>query len=276
MTTIVTYDTGGTGGPATAVCVLAERQLPVDEVPAGLADSGLNAPFVVDLLSACLAHGRCGTHLYRSVAARTTDDSLRQRYERRGEQVRELVEALEQVVAAAGGDPQYVSPAARAAEQAAGALTESTFLLAGSADPITAEMTMLEAVMLAEVKERGNWELLAQLAAQMALGPASAQLGELAAAALADADDPSTWAYRTRARMLLAMAGAELPAETDAGGDEVAGDDGELSAADADDAAADDLTRDELYARARELDVPGRSQMNKDELREAVAEHEGA
>jgi hypothetical protein len=33
-------------------------------------------------------------------------------------------------------------------------------------------------------------------------------------------------------------------------------------------------TRDELYARASELDIPGRSEMNKDELAAAIAEAE--
>ena len=32
-------------------------------------------------------------------------------------------------------------------------------------------------------------------------------------------------------------------------------------------------TRDELYARAQELDIKGRSKMNKAELAEAVARH---
>lgn len=33
----------------------------------------------------------------------------------------------------------------------------------------------------------------------------------------------------------------------------------------------DELTRDELYARARARDIPGRSKMNKAELRRALA-----
>jgi hemerythrin superfamily protein len=35
---------------------------------------------------------------------------------------------------------------------------------------------------------------------------------------------------------------------------------------------ADELTRDELYRRAQEADIPGRSSMSKDELAEAVGE----
>jgi hypothetical protein len=35
----------------------------------------------------------------------------------------------------------------------------------------------------------------------------------------------------------------------------------------------EDLSRDELYARAQELDIQGRSKMNKADLVEAVSEH---
>jgi len=34
----------------------------------------------------------------------------------------------------------------------------------------------------------------------------------------------------------------------------------------------DGLTKDELYQRAQERDIPGRSQMSKDELKEALQE----
>lgn len=39
-------------------------------------------------------------------------------------------------------------------------------------------------------------------------------------------------------------------------------------------AAADSATKEELYDRAQELDVPGRSDMNKDELAEEVSRRE--
>src|SRR3954462_8194713 len=126
MTTIVTYDTGGTARTAPAVCVLPDRQVPVEEVPAGLAATGLRADFLADFLSACLAHERCGTHLYRSVATRTSDADLRARYEHFGDETGQHVEKLEQLIAGAGGDPQYVSAAARATEQAAAGLLAST------------------------------------------------------------------------------------------------------------------------------------------------------
>jgi len=41
-------------------------------------------------------------------------------------------------------------------------------------------------------------------------------------------------------------------------------------------ALADEYTKDELYERASDLDIDGRSEMTKDELAEAVAEAESA
>ena len=63
-----------------------------------------------------LAHERCGTHLYRSVAGRTNNPVLQAQYEEFGDETERHVEILEELVTAAGGNPNYVSPAARATE----------------------------------------------------------------------------------------------------------------------------------------------------------------
>ena len=173
MTIVVTSETGGTAQPAEAVYVPPDRQVHDAGSSTALAEAGVDAPFVADLLSACLAHERCGVHLYRSVAGRTADAELRAQYEHFGDETRDHVERLEQLIAAADGDPQYVSASARATEKAGAGLLESTYLLSGSVDPMTAELAMLEAVMLAEAKDHANWELLAQLAAAMTDGDAA-------------------------------------------------------------------------------------------------------
>jgi rubrerythrin len=252
MTIVVTNDTGGTARPTVAVYVPPDRQVPDAGSNTALAEAGLDPAFVADLLSACVAHERCGTHLYRSVAGRTTDARLREQYERFGNETRDHVERLEQLIAGAGGDPQYVSASARATEKAAAGLLESTYLLDGSLDPATAELAMLEAVMLAEAKDHGNWELLAQLATQMD-GTLRTQFEAVTAEVLAQEEEHVSWARDTRAALLMAMATGPAP-----------------------DVVADPTarTRDELYARAQEMDIPGRSQMTKDQLATAVHEQE--
>jgi rubrerythrin len=258
VTIVVTSETGRTAQPRDAVYVPPDRQVHDAGSTTVLAGTGLDAAFVADLLSACLAHERCGVHLYRSVAGRTADAELRAQYEHFGEETREHVERLEQLIAGTDGDPQYVSASARATEKADAGLLESTYLLGGSVNPMTAELVMLEAVMLAEAKDRGNWELLAQLASAMTDGELRRRMQTVSSDVLAQEEEHYTWAHDTRAQLLLTSAGA-----------------GSVAKGSPPDAVPpDELTRDELYARAQELDVSGRSKMTKDELRAAVEDQE--
>lgn len=254
MTTVVTKATGGRAKPVGILYIEPEQQVPDAGAGTALAEAGVDAAFAADLFSACLAHERCGVHLYRSVATRTSEDSMRQRYEHFGEETTEHVRLLEELIAATGGDPQYVSPAARAAEKAGAGLVESTYLLTDSVDVTTAELAMLEAVMLAEAKDHANWELLSQLAGAMAPGEVRTQLEAVTGQVLAQEEEHHRWAHNTRAEMLFRLAtGGRTPAS---GGQE--------------------RSRNELYAAAKELDVEGRSQMTKDELARAVNDREGA
>src|SRR4051812_9001273 len=207
MTIVVTSATGGTAQPVGVTYVPPERQVLDAASATALAGAGVNAAFVADLLSACVAHERCGAHLYRSVAGRTADAELRGQYEHFGEETREHVAKLEQLIAAAGGDPQYVSASARATEKAGAGLLESTYLLGGSIDPMTAELVMLEAVMLAEAKDHGNWELLAQLSAAMPDGQLRRPMQSITADVLAQEEEHYTWARDTRLGLLLRLAG---------------------------------------------------------------------
>jgi rubrerythrin len=280
MTIVVTRATGATAKPVGTLYVPPEVQVTDAGSQTALADTGLDAAFTADLLSACVAHERCGTHLYRSVAGRTSMRNLRQQYERFGAETERHVQLLEELVLSAGGDPHYVSPAARATELAGSGLVESTYRLGGSLDDLTAELAMLEAVLLAEAKDHDNWELLAQLTATMAAGPVRSQFESVCAEVLAQEEEHYGWARRARTTMLfgLATGGAEPPART------AAGDRGRTEAAPRRSASPtgarsgatrridlDELTRDELYQQAQDLAIEGRSQMTKDELRDAVA-----
>jgi ferritin-like metal-binding protein YciE len=261
MTVLVTKALGGNAKPVGVLYV--EPDLQVEPAPAGLREAGVDAGFTADLLSACLAHERCGLHLYRSVAGRTQYDDLRSQYEHFGEETAEHIRLLEEFVTAGGGDPMYVSPSARATEKAAAGLLESTFLLGGSIDAVTAELAMLEAVMLAEAKDHGNWELLGTLAQQMADSTARTLLETMSAQVLAQEVEHYGWARETRATMLLALSTGTAPARPSGSGERDAA------------AEVDAMTKNELYAKAQELEIEGRSQMNRDELAEAVGAEMG-
>ena len=253
MTIVVTNSTGGTAQPVEALYVPPDRQVLDPSSGSTLVDSGLDAAFVADLLSACVCHERCGAHLYRSVAGRTTDDELRVQYERFGDETLGHVDKLERLIAAAGGDPQYVSPSARATELAASGLLQSTFLISGSIDAVAAELAMLEAVMLAEAKDRANWMVLAELADGMVEGDVRTEFQGVVSEVLTQEEEHYSWASETRSSLLLMMAGvSSISRRAGSGGD---------------------LSRDELYAEAQRLGVGGRSQMSKDELAVAVEQH---
>src|SRR5215207_2414971 len=113
-TLIPTAATGARSKPEDMTYVDPARTMRPDEDEAFLADTGLNGPFVADLLSDVLAHERCGAQLYRSVAGRTNNPLLKRQYEHFGTETLEHVEILEQLIGRLGGNPNYVSPAARA------------------------------------------------------------------------------------------------------------------------------------------------------------------
>jgi hypothetical protein len=117
--------------------------------------------------------------------------------------------------------------------------------------------------MLAEAKDHGNWELLATLAQQMVDSPARSLLETMSAQVLAQEEEHYGWARETRATMLLAVSTGTAPDRRSGSGDR----DGAVD--------VDAMTKDELYAKAQELDIEGRSQMNKDELAEAVGAESG-
>jgi hypothetical protein len=179
-------------------------------------------------------------------------------YEHFGDETLRHVELLEQAIAAAGGNPAYVSPSARATEKAAAGLLESTFMLDGSLDQETAELVMLEAVMLAEAKDRANWEMLTQLAAQVTDEALRQELESLTGEVLAQEVEHHSWARDTRAAMLITRAGGNAMAMSSAGAE---GDGGTSKAA--------------LYEAAKRLGIEGRSTMTKEQLEQAVAQAGG-
>jgi rubrerythrin len=176
------------------------------ETLAGLLPKGVDSGFVADLLSAMLTHERCGVHLYRSVAGRTAEAEAKKKYEEFGRQTLRHVEILEQVIANAGGNPNYVSFQARAVEGTNSKILESTFVLGGSIDPVTQEMAMLDAVFLAETIDHANWTTLGALAQQLPDGDLRASLTAAVGEVEEQEDEHVGWAKATRQQLVLQLA----------------------------------------------------------------------
>jgi rubrerythrin len=160
---IVTNATGAKTMPIGMTVAAPESQMTGSELTDFAADAEVNSAFLANLLSAFTAHERCGVHLYRTVAGMTQFPEWRDKYEEFLEQTEDHVRILSELISELGGDPMYVSPVARMTEFQATKLMEPA-LLAGSVDNMTMELTMLEAVLLAEWKDQANWKLLRALA----------------------------------------------------------------------------------------------------------------
>src|SRR5690242_14624776 len=78
------------------------QQITDEDLERQLAASGLNGPFVADVLSAMLTHERCGTHLYRAVAARANNPMLKGKYEEFGKETARHVDILEELITRMG------------------------------------------------------------------------------------------------------------------------------------------------------------------------------
>jgi rubrerythrin len=182
------------------------RQVVPDELQEFLAESDLNGPFVADLLSDMLAHERCGAQLYTSLAGRTNNPVLKKQYEHFGKETVEHVAVLERLIDRLGGDPLYVSPAARATTKAGTGLLESTFLLTGSVDLMTLELVMLDAVLLAEAKDHANWGCLEALAERQPEGDIRSAFLEAVQTVRPQEDEHLGWASDMRCKLVSAQA----------------------------------------------------------------------
>lgn len=168
--TTVTKDTGGKTIPTEMTFVAPTEEFPEKVRESFLEGSGLNGPFLADLISQFLAHEQGGFHLYRVLAGQTQNPMLKSKYEEFGSETEHHIEVLEQLLEQVGGDPGYVSPAARLNEAMNGKLLEAVALTTGSADLMTRELAMVEALILAETKDHADWKFLEKLTQQLPEG----------------------------------------------------------------------------------------------------------
>jgi rubrerythrin len=201
-----TKDKGAQTKPNEMLYVEPEVALTDDVLAEQLPDLGLNMPFVADVMSAMLTHERCGVHLYRAVATRSNNPMLQRQYEEFGEETLRHVEILEALITQMGGNPNYVSPNARAVEGMDTKLVESTYATAGSLDPMTQEMALLDAVFIAESVDHANWKTLGALVPTLPEGG----LRDAFAAAVAEVEEQEDkhlgWASDTKQRLIMLQA----------------------------------------------------------------------
>ena len=219
ITTAPTAADGTSARPSPVVYVHPDRRTTLQDLE-GFAE-GMNGPFVADMLSAFLMHERCGHALYRSVAARTHNPMLQRKYKHFGDETAEHVEILEDAISQLGGDPGYVSPAARAVRAMGDSTLQSTFLTSGGLDVMTAEMAMLDAVLVAETLDHANWEGVKAMADTAPSGPVSDVLREAYDRVGPEEDEHLEWARTMRLRMTKMQASSQAMATMGAKAEEM-------------------------------------------------------
>lgn len=118
---------------------------------------------VMDALSEFLMVEQCGLQLYRVALARAQHEDVREHYDEFLAETDHHRTILVELITKLGGDPDYVSPAARVAQVKASSLLDSALLVDGMS-PEEIEANDLENVLLAETKDQADWVLLTQLA----------------------------------------------------------------------------------------------------------------
>jgi len=214
---IETKATGGRTMALSMTCTEPERAVTEEQLRATLLpDAGLNVPFVAGTLSAFLAHERAGAALYRVAAEHSENPMLVAKYDEFRRETEEHIGIYQRLITDLGGDPHYVSPAARITEQLGAKLLEGPVLLAGSVDLVTLETTFLEAVLIAEHKCRDNWQLLAQLGGQLPEGAGRRAIEVAVEQVQRHEDEHVRWAHDTWFQ--LASTNATSPAVSGAMG----------------------------------------------------------
>ncbi len=209
---VPTKEKGATTKQMPMVYVEEPQQTTNEQLAAQFEGTGLNGAFIADLLSGMLTHEQCGRHLYRSVEGRTNNPMLQAKYKEFGAETEHHAEILEQLIAQTGGNPNYVSPTARAVEAMDGNLLESTFLLAGSLDIIAAEVAMLDAVFVAESVDHANWSTLSKLVDELPAGALQDAFRRAVGEVEPQEDEHLTWATETKQRMVSLQARSTMMA----------------------------------------------------------------
>lgn len=156
-------ETGATTKPGPMTTVVPALLITDDQLEHISGDSGLNGPFLADLLSAAVTHERMGINLCRVLQAQSANPTMLPMLKALMADTEVCIGLHESLITDLGGNPQYASPLARATEGMDSKLIES-FLLIGSADPLAVEAAGVDALMLSATKCLANTALIQEAA----------------------------------------------------------------------------------------------------------------
>jgi hypothetical protein len=201
--TRVTKDVGATVKPGPMIVAEPDRVVTEPEMQNVAAGSGLNGPFLADLVVSMAAHENMAVDMYRVLRTYTSNPALQGAYKAFENDSLEAVAAHVQLMTELGIPMYYISPAARMTENLDNHMIMS-FLGAGSADPLTCDLKTVEAVLLGATMCVANTRLLEQIG-QAADGDARDAIGRAVATLQGPQLEHLTWAEQTQQKMVLTM-----------------------------------------------------------------------
>jgi rubrerythrin len=198
---IVTFLTGATVKPGPMVSAVPDLIVQDDDLAGFAAGSGLNSPFVADLLGAAIAHERDGVNLFRMLAATSNNPVLIKKFGDLAQEAMQASKVWAELIVGLGGNPNYVSPPGRMTETMDAKIVES-FLGAGSADPLTLEMAGVQATLAAATLCVAFVDALTTLADE-ADGQAADKMRDAATVLIPTAADHVAWAGKQLNTMVV-------------------------------------------------------------------------
>lgn len=128
-----------------------------------LVNSKIDHQQLLDKLSESMAVERDGQRLYEAAIQQISDRETAQRFQDFYQQTRRHQDIVAELINALGGDPSYMSPAARVAQRKAEALLRTMTEDRGLSLE-ERELNAIENIVLAETKDQMDWEVLVRIA----------------------------------------------------------------------------------------------------------------
>ena len=132
-----------------------------DTSPRGRRGSAINDQWLRDFLSEMLAVEKGGVQLYEKAINELEHSEHEEKLTEFLRQTERHVELCTEMLEAAGGDSDYQSPGAQAAEHKANGL------ISAEVPPAMTDLNNIENLVLAETKDHWNWEMLASIASKI-------------------------------------------------------------------------------------------------------------
>jgi rubrerythrin len=135
----------------------------------------------VDLLYQALETEKGGVQVYSTALRCAINPDLKEEWNKYLEQTKTHVQIVTDILRALDLDPDAETPGRKVVRYIGTSLVNAIDMALKSADPLAAQIVAAECITLAETKDHQNWELIGELAKNMAtdlLQPAYAQVEE--------------------------------------------------------------------------------------------------